>query len=101
MSDKQTFNRTLYQRALLDSLLKLDPRRMVRNPVMFVVEVGSVLTTVLWVQALLGHGEAELYAHTPHIQYKLHESNRLLLQLQPALQHVRDQRLHIGQHRTA
>ena len=31
---------------------------MVRNPVMFVVEVGSVLTTVLWVQALLGHGEA-------------------------------------------
>ena len=29
-----------------------------RNPVMFVVEVGSVLTTVLWVQALVGHGEA-------------------------------------------
>jgi K+-transporting ATPase ATPase B chain len=31
---------------------------MVRNPVMFVTEVGSVLTTVLWIQALLGHGEA-------------------------------------------
>ncbi len=31
---------------------------MVRNPVMFVVEVGSVLTTLLWLQALLGHGEA-------------------------------------------
>ena len=29
-----------------------------RNPVMFVTEVGSVLTTVLWIQALLGHGEA-------------------------------------------
>ena len=31
---------------------------MVRNPVMFVVEVGSLLTTVLWIQALLGQGEA-------------------------------------------
>ncbi len=31
---------------------------MVRNPVMFVVEVGSLLTTALWVQALLGQGEA-------------------------------------------
>ncbi len=49
--------RELYQRAILDAFVKLDPRRMVRNPVMFVVEVGSVLTTVLWVQALLGQGE--------------------------------------------
>ena len=32
---------------------------MIRNPVMFVTEVGSVLTTVLWVQALSGHGEAQ------------------------------------------
>ena len=31
---------------------------MVRNPVMFVVEVGSVLTTALWIQALAGQGEA-------------------------------------------
>ena len=31
---------------------------MVRNPVMFVVEVGSLLTTLLFVQALFGHGEA-------------------------------------------
>ncbi len=31
---------------------------MIRNPVMFVVEIGSVLTTALWIQALLGHGEA-------------------------------------------
>ncbi len=34
--------------------MKLDPRRMVRNPVMFVVEVGSLLTTILWIQALVG-----------------------------------------------
>jgi K+-transporting ATPase ATPase B chain len=43
---------------MLDSFHKLDPRLQLRNPVMFVVEVGSVLTTVLWVQALFGHGEA-------------------------------------------
>lgn len=36
----------------------MDPRVEVRNPVMFVVEVGSVLTTALWIQALLGQGEA-------------------------------------------
>ena len=50
--------RELYRRAIVDSFVKLDPRGMVKNPVMFVVEVGSVLTTVLWVQALAGHGEA-------------------------------------------
>ncbi len=53
-----TVKRSIYREALTDSLKKLDPRRQVRNPVMFVVEVGSVLTSVLFVQALLGHGEA-------------------------------------------
>src|SRR5882672_9356263 len=44
--------------ALWESVKKLDPRHQVRNPVMFVVEVGSVLTTGLWIQTLGGHGEA-------------------------------------------
>jgi K+-transporting ATPase ATPase B chain len=39
--------------ALLASLLKLDPRAMVRNPVMFVVEIGSVLTTLVWLRDLV------------------------------------------------
>ncbi len=55
---KSAFQRELYQRAVLDSFIKLNPRWMVRNPVMFVVEVGSVLTTGLWIQALFGYGEA-------------------------------------------
>ncbi len=55
---KTVFRWELYQRAILDSFLKLNPRWMVRNPVMFVVEVGSLLTTALWIQALLGKGEA-------------------------------------------
>jgi K+-transporting ATPase ATPase B chain len=48
----------MYRRAFVESFRKLDPRHMLRNPVMFVVEVGSLLTTALWVQALAGRGEA-------------------------------------------
>jgi K+-transporting ATPase ATPase B chain len=55
---QQDLRRALYRRALLDSFRKLDPRWMVRNPVMLVVEVGSILTTLLLLQALVGQGEA-------------------------------------------
>jgi K+-transporting ATPase ATPase B chain len=44
--------------ALKDSLKKLDPRKQVRNPVMFTVWVGSVLTTLLFFQSLVAKGEA-------------------------------------------
>jgi K+-transporting ATPase ATPase B chain len=44
---RSLFDREILLRASGDSLRKLDPRRMARNPVMFVVEVGSVLVTVL------------------------------------------------------
>src|SRR6266487_689976 len=52
------FDPPIVRRAIIDSFTKLDPRHQVRNPVMFVVEVGSVLTTALFFQALVGHGEA-------------------------------------------
>src|ERR1700681_4293570 len=42
------FEPAIVRRAAGDSFRKLDPRQMARNPVMFVVEVGSVLTTVLF-----------------------------------------------------
>jgi K+-transporting ATPase ATPase B chain len=58
LKKKSSYRREIYQRAIWESFLKLNPRAEVRNPVMFVVEVGSVLTTVLWVQALFGNGEA-------------------------------------------
>jgi potassium-transporting ATPase ATP-binding subunit len=41
------FNPSILHRALLDSFFKLHPRHMVRNPVMFLVEVGALLTTIL------------------------------------------------------
>ena len=42
------FRRDIVARALIDSVLKLDPRVQMRNPVMFVVEIGAVITTVTW-----------------------------------------------------
>jgi len=48
----------LYRHAILDAFKKLNPRHQVKNPVMFVTEAGSLLTTILWVQALFGKGEA-------------------------------------------
>jgi K+-transporting ATPase ATPase B chain len=52
------FDPAILRQAVIDSFRKLTPLRQVRNPVMFVVYVGSILTTVLWVQALAGAGEA-------------------------------------------
>jgi K+-transporting ATPase ATPase B chain len=52
------FDGAIIRPAVWDSFRKLDPRHQIKNPVMFVVEVGSVLTTGLWIQALCGRGEA-------------------------------------------
>src|SRR2546425_11467617 len=52
------FDMSILTQAIVDSFRKLTPRRQVRNPVMFVVYVGSILTTLLWVQAGVGQGEA-------------------------------------------
>src|SRR5262245_28294436 len=45
---RSLFDGTIVRRAAIDSLVKLDPRTLAKNPVMFVVEVGSVLTTILF-----------------------------------------------------
>ncbi|MGA7593923.1 MAG: potassium-transporting ATPase subunit KdpB [Gallionella sp.] len=52
------FERDIVKQAVVDSFRKLSPRQQLKNPVMFVVWVGSVLTTALFFQALTGHGEA-------------------------------------------
>ena len=44
--------------AIKASFTKLSPAVQWRNPVMFVVYIGSILTTLLGLQALQGHGEA-------------------------------------------
>jgi K+-transporting ATPase ATPase B chain len=52
------FDRAIVWRAVGESVRKLDPRHQVKNPVMFVVWIGSLLTTLLFFQALFGKGEA-------------------------------------------
>jgi potassium-transporting ATPase ATP-binding subunit len=52
------FEGGIVKQAVVDSFKKLSPRLQMRNPVMFVVWAGSVLTTALFLQALGGHGEA-------------------------------------------
>ncbi|HEY2065197.1 MAG TPA: potassium-transporting ATPase subunit KdpB [Gemmatimonadaceae bacterium] len=48
------FDPPIVRRALRDAIVKLDPRHMVRNPVMFVVVVGSVLTSLVLLRDVLG-----------------------------------------------
>jgi K+-transporting ATPase ATPase B chain len=50
------FDPPIVRRAMIDSLKKLDPRHQLRNPVMFTVFIGSMLTTALGVHALANPG---------------------------------------------
>lgn len=50
-----SWDAALIKEALTDSVRKLSPKTQMQNPVMFLVYLGSILTTVLWVLSLLGH----------------------------------------------
>src|SRR5258708_797411 len=52
------FDSALVVPAVADSFRKLSPKVQLRNPVMFVVYAGSIMTALLFVQALRGQGEA-------------------------------------------
>src|ERR1019366_3835895 len=52
---KSLWNTGIMRQAFIDAFRKLDPRWMVKNPVMFVVEVGSVLTSVLLIDNTIHH----------------------------------------------
>ncbi|MEK2606330.1 potassium-transporting ATPase subunit KdpB [Burkholderia arboris] len=52
------FDPALVRPAIADAFRKLTPRTQFRNPVMFCVYVGSILTTLLWIAALAGQAEA-------------------------------------------
>jgi potassium-transporting ATPase ATP-binding subunit len=57
MTEKQPrslFDPEIVRPALLESLKKLDPRVQIRNPVMFVVEIGAAITTVAWLIQVFG-----------------------------------------------
>jgi potassium-transporting ATPase ATP-binding subunit len=52
------FDSTLIGPAIVDAFKKLHPRAQWRSPVMFVVYVGSIITTLLFIQSIVGKGEA-------------------------------------------
>ncbi len=51
------FDRQLIRQALYDAFVKLSPLHLIKNPVMFVVEIGCAFTTLLFLLALSGQGE--------------------------------------------
>src|SRR5476651_1796003 len=55
---RSMFDPAIVMPAIVDSFKKLGPRTQLRNPVMFCVYIGSILTTVLWLAALSGQAEA-------------------------------------------
>jgi K+-transporting ATPase ATPase B chain len=55
---RKLFEPEITKRAIGDSFRKLHPAHMIKNPVMFTVYVGSILTTGLWIQSIVGKGEA-------------------------------------------
>src|SRR5260370_10244265 len=61
---KSLWDDKIVRQALIDSVRKLNPRTMMKNPVMFVVEVGSVITTVLLFK--------DLARHSPGFGFDLH-----------------------------
>src|ERR1700744_4585685 len=61
---RSLFDPAILRPALLESVRKLDPRVQVRNPVMFVVEIGALITTVAWLIQGFG-GESLGGGHEP------------------------------------
>ncbi len=55
--NRSLFDRAIVVPALKAALLKFNPRLQVRNPVMFVVFVGAIFTTGLWLHGLIASGE--------------------------------------------
>jgi K+-transporting ATPase ATPase B chain len=58
---RSLWDATIVRRALIDALAKLSPRKMMKNPVMFVVEIGSVITTIYLFRDLATHKNALIF----------------------------------------
>jgi K+-transporting ATPase ATPase B chain len=52
---------SIIRQAVVDSFVKLDPRVQIKNPVMFIVEIGSLITTMVFVQELLAGTGSPLF----------------------------------------
>jgi potassium-transporting ATPase ATP-binding subunit len=55
------FEPTVVRRAMREAFVKLDPRILAKNPVMFVVEIGSAVTTFFWIRGLFSGATDTLF----------------------------------------
>src|SRR5688572_29426609 len=51
--ERSLFDPEILRPAIWESFLKLAPRKVIKNPVMFVVEIGAVMTTLIWLRDLI------------------------------------------------
>ncbi len=61
MAAKSLFDPTILKRAVKDSFIKLNPYKLIHNPVMFVVEMVSILTTILFIFSLCGLNKENIF----------------------------------------
>ncbi len=53
LKERSLFDPEIVRPAVWESFRKLAPRHVIKNPVMFVVEIGSLLTTLIWLRDLI------------------------------------------------
>lgn len=58
---RSLFEESIVRRAAKDAFIKLDPRVVAKNPVMFVVEIGSAVTTYYWIRGYVAHADNTLF----------------------------------------
>ncbi|SUC32442.1 Potassium-transporting ATPase B chain [Providencia rettgeri] len=63
MKNKQTklFNNQLIKQSIIESIKKCTPQAQWRNPVMFVVFIGSIITTLLWLAMVTGYTQGSAW----------------------------------------
>ncbi|MTC73814.1 potassium-transporting ATPase subunit KdpB [Providencia rettgeri] len=57
----QLFDSKLVRQSTIDAIKKLTPQAQWRNPVMFVVYIGSIITTLLWIAMVAGYSEGNAW----------------------------------------
>src|SRR5690242_9085017 len=53
LKDRSLFDPEIMRPAIWESFRKLAPQHVIKNPVMFVVEIGSVITTLIWLRDMI------------------------------------------------
>ena len=57
--NKPLFTRQIFKQAVIDTFIKLNPKTMAQNPVMFVVYIGSIITSIIFVENVFKHRNSQ------------------------------------------